>query len=115
MNSILEDLNNTCVNIQGSAFISTDGLVIASALPHDMNEDTFGAVSAALNSVGMQSIHDLAGGVLEHVMIKSSLNYILMTQAGKEAVLTVILKSHAELDNVMSNIKHAVEKITFVA
>ncbi|ASF45991.1 roadblock/LC7 domain-containing protein [Methylovulum psychrotolerans] len=115
MYSILEDLNNACSNIEASALISTDGMVIASVLPKGMNEDTFGAVSAALNSVGIQSIRDLADGVLEQIMVKSSRNYILMTQAGEESVLTVIMKSHTELEHVISNVKNAVEKMLLVA
>ncbi|PPD40911.1 MAG: hypothetical protein CTY16_16785 [Methylobacter sp.] len=115
MYSILEDLNKTSLNIQASALISTDGLVIASALPKGMDEDTFGAVSAALNSVGTQSICELAGGALEHILIKSTQNYILMARAGKESILTVIIKSHDELENLLSNVKHAVDKMVLIA
>lgn len=111
MQSILTDLNNTSSNIQASALISTDGLVIASALPQDMNEDTLGAISAALHSVGVRSVRDLASGAMEHIMVKSSQDYIVMTQAGKEAVLTVIVKSHVGLEQVMSNIKFATQKL----
>ncbi|MDD2724565.1 MAG: roadblock/LC7 domain-containing protein [Methylovulum sp.] len=111
MQTILTDLNGTCENIQASALISTDGLVIAEALPQNMDEDTLGAISAALHSVGTRGIEELADGVLEYILVKSSENYILMTHVGKEVILTVILKSQAELDFVMSNIRYAIEKI----
>ncbi len=111
MHTILTDLNNTSDNIRASALISTDGLVLVSALPKEVNEDTIGGISAALHSVGARSIREFSDGVMEHIMIKGSQDYILMTHAGKEAVLTVIVKSHNGLEQIMSNIKQAVEKI----
>ena len=48
----LEDLNGSTADIEASALISTDGLMIASALPHGMDEDRIGAMSAALLSLG---------------------------------------------------------------
>ena len=35
----LEELNGSTADIEASALISTDGLMIASALPHGMDED----------------------------------------------------------------------------
>ena len=43
----LEDLNGSTADIEASALISTDGLMIASALPHGMDEDRMGAMSVA--------------------------------------------------------------------
>lgn len=111
MHSILEDLNNTSANIQASALISTDGLVIASTLPQDMDEDTFGAVSAALHYSGTKSIHSITGDVMEHIMIKSARNYILMARAGNEAFLAIIVKSHVEIEPLLSNVNQAIEKM----
>ncbi len=41
----LEDLNGSTADIEASALISTDGLMIASALPQGMDEDRIGAMS----------------------------------------------------------------------
>lgn len=55
IHSILLDLNETSANIEASAIISTDGLIMAAALPQGMDEDCVGALSAALHSVGSHS------------------------------------------------------------
>lgn len=111
MHSILLDLNETSSNIAASAIISKDGLVMASILPDDMNEINLGGITAALFSVGFRSTQEFAGGA-EQMMVKGSQGYILMTHAGKEAFLTVITKTHAELDQLFFELKRSAKKIT---
>ena len=52
LNSILSDLNGSSSDIIASAVLSTDGLVMASLLSGDMDEDRVGAMSAAMLSLG---------------------------------------------------------------
>lgn len=111
MRSILLDLNEKFANIEASAIISKDGLVIASALPKDMNEDNFGAISAALYAAGSRSTQEFAGGMVEQIMVQGAQGYFLMAHAGKEVVLTVITKTHTELDHIFLELKHSAEKI----
>ena len=70
LNSILNDLNGTSADIEASAVISTDGLMIASMLPAELDEDRVGAMSAAILALGDRSAAELARGELEQVLIK---------------------------------------------
>ena len=47
---VLEELKGSSADVEASALISTDGLMIASSLPNGMDEDRVGAMSAALLS-----------------------------------------------------------------
>lgn len=111
MRDILLNLNNTSSHIEASAIISKDGLVMASALPENMNEDNMGGMSAALYSVGSHSALALAGGNLEQINIQGSKGHVLITKIGKEAMLAAITKTHAEFDSIFSDLKRAAEKI----
>ena len=111
MRTILSELNKTSAHIEASAIISADGLVIEADLPHGMNDDSVGAMSAALLSVSNRGSRELADGALEQIVVKSTQGYILITQAGKEALLTVITKSHMELEHISSEIKRSAEKV----
>jgi len=111
MHSLLLELNQQSATIKASAIISKDGVVMAAALPHDMDEDSIGAISAALYSTSARGIQDLVGGVVEQIMVKSSYGHILMTHAGKEAVLTVITKTHEELELICLELKRTAEKL----
>ena len=95
--SVLSDLNNTSVDIIASAVISTDGLPIATLLPNHLNADRVGAMSATLLALGNRSVHELACGELDQVMVKGKNGYILLSQAGDNAVLALIAKESGKL------------------
>jgi len=111
MHPILLALNEKSASIQASAIISTDGLVLASVLPNDMDEDTMGAICAGLYSLGSRSAKEFAGGMIEQIIVRYANGYLLMVHAGRELVLTVITKTHTELDLIFLALKRAVEKI----
>ncbi len=114
LGSILSDLNGTSPDIEASAIISTDGLVMAAMLPANMDEDRVGAMSAAILSLGDRTSQELNRGTLEQVLIKGDAGYIVMTHAGNEAVLTVLAKANARLGLIFLDVKRAatnVEKI----
>lgn len=107
LSSILFELNGTSADIEASGVISTDGLMMASALPADLDEDRVGAMSAAMLSLGDRTAQELARGSLEQVLIKGDKGYILMTHAGDEAVLTVLAKPRAKLGLIFLDVKRA--------
>ncbi len=62
LSSILNELNGTSADIEASAVISTDGLMITAVLPQSMDEDQVGAMSAAILSLGDRTSQKLACG-----------------------------------------------------
>ena len=65
LNSILSDLNGSTADIEASAVLSTDGLMMAAVLPAGMDEDRVGAMSAAMLSLGDRTAEELGRGALE--------------------------------------------------
>lgn len=108
---VLEDLNGSTADIEASALISVDGLMIASALPKNMDEDRIGAMSAALLSLGERTTRELGRGDLERVLVQGREGYIIMTAAGAEAVLTVTAKTNAKLGLLFLDIKRAAQTL----
>ncbi len=111
INSILSDLNGSSTDIEASAVLSTDGLMIASMLQAGMDEDRVGAMSAALLSLGDRTAAELNRGVLEQVLIKGDNGYILMTHSGNDAVLTVLAKKNARLGLIFLDVRRAADSI----
>ena len=103
----LEELKGSTADIEACALISIDGLMIASALPQGMDEDTIGAISAALLSLGERTSRELARGTLERVLIQGEKGYVIMSSAGSDAVLTVLAKANAKLGLIFLDIKRA--------
>ncbi len=111
LTSILTELNNASSDIEASGIISTDGLMIAAALPSGVDEDRVGAMSAAMLSLGDRTAQELNRGNLEQILIKGATGYILMIYAGKDAVLTVLAKPNAKLGLIFLDVKRAIESI----
>lgn len=112
LNSILSELNGSTADIEASAVLSTDGLMMASMLPSGMDEDRVGAMSAAMLSLGDRTSKELARGELEQVLVKGNKGYVLMTHAGNEAVLTALCKPNARLGLIFLDVKRAAESIS---
>ncbi|MEE9319023.1 MAG: roadblock/LC7 domain-containing protein [Granulosicoccus sp.] len=111
LNSVLSDLNGSTTDIEASAVLSTDGLVMASMLPSGMDEDRVGAMSAAMLSLGDRISSELQRGTLDQVLIKGDDGYVLMTHAGNEAVVTVLARSETRLGLIFLDIRRAAESI----
>ena len=109
---ILNDLNSSSSDIEASALISTDGLMIASALPTGIDEDRVGAMSAALLSLGDRAGRELARGSIERVLVHGEKGYVIMSASGTEAVLTVLAKPNTKLGLVFLDIKRAAEALS---
>ena len=109
---VLEELKGSSADVEASALISTDGLMIASALPAGMDEDRVGAMSAALLSLGDRAVRELARGTLERVLLQGERGYVIMSSPGTEAVLTVLAKQNAKLGLLFLDIKRAAEALS---
>lgn len=111
LTSVLIELNGTSTDIEASGIISTDGLMIAAALPAGMDEDRVGAMSSAMLSLGDRTAQELGRSTLEQVLIKGDRGYVLMTHAGEEAVLTVLAKPNARLGLIFLDVSRAAQSI----
>lgn len=108
----LEGLNASSADIEASALISIDGLLIDSVMPHGMDEDRIGAMSAALLSLGERTARELGRGRLERVLVQGENGYVIMTAAGEEAVLTVLTKAEVKLGLAFLDIKRAAQALS---
>ena len=112
LQTVLNDLNGTSADIEASAIISSDGLMMAALLPNTVDEDRVGAMSAAMLSLGDRTARELARGTLDQVLIKGENGYVLMAHAGEEAVVTVLAKPSAKLGLIFLDVKRAAEGIS---
>lgn len=97
--------------IQGAAIVSVEGLPIASALPHDVDETRIAAMTAAILSLAERAALELDKGEMEQVYIRGSKGFILVMAAGMNAVLIVITSKDIKLGLVFLDCKRACERI----
>jgi predicted regulator of Ras-like GTPase activity (Roadblock/LC7/MglB family) len=109
--SILNDLTSASEDIEASAVISTEGLMIASVLTAGSDEGRVGAMTAAMLSLGERTASELGRGDLEQVLVKGSKGYVLMLHAGEDAVLLLLVRPQAKLGLIFLDAKRAAENL----
>lgn len=109
---ILKSLVTNTPDVEGSATVSVDGLVLASSLPSGTDEDRVSAMAAALLSLGQRTSQELQRGTMDQIYVKGDHGYIILMQAGNEAVLEVIAGPAAKLGMVLLDAKRAAQEIS---
>lgn len=111
MVSRLRDLQAGTADIEASAVVSVDGLIMASSLPADIEEDRVSAMSAAMLSLGERIAQELSRGVLDQIYIRGSKGYIILMSVGDEAVLTAMARADAKLGLIFLDMKRAADDL----
>ncbi len=107
----LKDLQSGSADIEASAVVSVDGLIMASSLPAGIEEDRVSAMSAAMISLGERIAEELGRGVLDQVYIRGNNGYVVLMSVGDEAVLTALAHSNAKLGLIFLDMKRTVEDL----
>jgi uncharacterized protein len=107
----LRDLQSSSGDVEGAAIVSVDGLSMASLLSPGIEEDRVSAMSAAMLSLGERISTELTRGVLEQVNVKGDNGYVILTNVGEEAVLTVIARKDARLGLILLDVNRAVDAL----
>lgn len=108
----LNQMQASSPDIEASAVVSVDGLTIASALPHGVEEDRVSAMSAAMLSLGERIAGELGRGTLEQIYIKGDQGSVMLMSVGNDAVLTVMAREQAKLGLILLDIRRAAEDLS---
>ena len=107
----LRSMQAAAPDIEASAIISVDGLIMASALPAEVEEDRVSAMSAAMLSLGERIADELGRGNLTQVYIKGSNGFIVLTSVGSKAVLTALARQDGKLGLIFLEMRRAAEDL----
>jgi len=105
----LREMQVSTPDIEASAVVSVDGLIMASSLPASVEEDRVSAMSAAMLSLGERIASELGRGSLDQVYIRGDNGYVILTEIGEEAVLTALARKEAKLGLVFLDMRRAAE------
>jgi predicted regulator of Ras-like GTPase activity (Roadblock/LC7/MglB family) len=108
----LKDLQVSTPDIEASAVVSVDGLIMASSLPAGVEEDRVSAMSAAMLSLGERIATELGRGMLDQVYIRGENGYVFLMSVGEEAVLTVLARQQAKLGLLFLDMKRSAVELT---
>jgi len=109
--SILKEVESKDPEIEGSVLIRADGLVLASALPADIDRDLVAAMSASALNVSTRVLEELRRGTLENVIIRGAMGVVMIISVAQDIVLAAIGKKDANLGLMLVEMRRAAEKL----
>jgi predicted regulator of Ras-like GTPase activity (Roadblock/LC7/MglB family) len=112
MSELLTELNQSSADIEGSLLCTSDGAPVASMLNLSNGPERLSAISSALLALAEQSMQLLDNGALEQLLIKAENGYLLLTPAGKNAVLVIKLRSGTKTGLIMLDARRIAESLT---
>jgi len=115
---LLENLDNILVEliaaipeVKAATIVSTEGEILASALPQDVDEMTIAVMTAALLSLAESAISLIKSGEFEQLFIRGRDGYLLVLPAGPNGVLSVSTTKDVRLGLIFLDCKRVSEKI----
>ena len=111
MSKTIRTLSTTTPDIEAAAVVDNDGLMMASSLPQDVEDDAVAAMSAALLGMSERIVGELGRGSFELNMIRGDQGYTILTRAGHEAVLIVLTSASAKLGLIFLDVQRAAREI----
>jgi hypothetical protein len=101
-------------DIQGSSVVSRDGLIIAADLSQDIDEETFAAMSAAMQGAAETAVSELKRGALNEIIIDAEKGKLVSIGAGELAILVCISKREVNLGLLRLELNKVAKKINSV-
>jgi predicted regulator of Ras-like GTPase activity (Roadblock/LC7/MglB family) len=111
LNAVLHAFEKSVPHVEATAVVSNDGLVIASRLPDQVEEDRIGAMGAAILSIGARSGEELDRGEMERVLLEGEKGFILIRSIGQAAILVVLVEKDVRLGMLFFECKHCIERL----
>lgn len=108
---VLRTLVSNTPDLEGAALVSVDGLLVASVLPSEVDEDRVSAMAAAMLALGERTTAELTRGELQQMYVKGQEGYVVMMSVGEEGVLEGISGKQAKLGMVLLDMKRAASEL----
>ncbi len=113
LRAALEDLKSVS-GVVGSAVVTSDGLLIYSDLPENVNKRALAAMAAAIVGTGIQVTKELDMGMFNQVIVEANEGRFISISVGNEEeapILSTLISPKANLGLVILEMEKAAKKI----
>lgn len=100
MHDILRSLRSASADIIGSAILTSDGFVIASQLPSEIDEEELSAMAATLLGAGERIATEVLSSELEQAFVRAPRGYMIVNSLTEHEVLVILTNQRVKLGMV---------------
>jgi predicted regulator of Ras-like GTPase activity (Roadblock/LC7/MglB family) len=104
---ILRKLQSDTAGVESAALISPDGLVVASVMPSDMEDERVGGMAATLLNLGTRASVELGRDQVREVVVQGAGGYVVLMQA-QDSLLLVISNEGSKLGLLFFEMRQAI-------
>jgi hypothetical protein len=112
LQDILTSLRQNAGDIEASAVVSIEGLMIAADLPRDTSKEKVAAMSAAMLSIGKRAAQELSRGRLNQIYLEGTEGAKILMASGEKALLVALTRPDSNLGLVFLEMRQAAENVT---
>ena len=99
MNQILEDLLKLDVNIEASAIIKSDGMILASAISSRISDSLFATIGQNLTMIGTDIINGLSAGKLKSISLRGSKGVLDLAPISESNDMLLLIFSNPKVNS----------------
>ncbi|MCD6553325.1 MAG: roadblock/LC7 domain-containing protein [Anaerolineae bacterium] len=107
----LHGLQEISPYVMGSAVVTSDGFVVASDLPSEMDEKKITVMAMAMLTLAQETMSELSASDLERVLVESKDSYIVLLNAGPDAVVAAVAEKEAVLGLLLVAMRQTVQRV----
>jgi hypothetical protein len=111
ISEVLRSLRAGSPEVIGACVVSSEGFIIASVVPNEIDEDLIGGMAASLLGVGERISADLMRSTMEQVYVRSPKGYIIINSVGPDASLVLLVTREAKLGLVFLELKRTTAEL----
>lgn len=111
INEVLRSLRQGTPEVIGASVVSSEGFIVASVLPSEVDEDLIGGMSASLLGISERIATDLLRSEMEQTYVRSPKGYIVVNAAGPDAVLVLLVSPQAKLGLIFLEMKRTIVEL----
>ena len=108
---VLRGLRTSSPEVIGACVVSSEGFIVASVVPSEIDEDLIGGMAASLLGVGERIASDLMRSQMEQVYVRSPKGYIIVNAVGPDAALVLLVTREAKLGLIFLELKRTTAEL----
>jgi hypothetical protein len=107
MTALLRELLEAEPDIEATAVVRIEGVVIASSSNNGLTDEQLAAMTAAMAGWGERIARELARGKLDQVVIRGDVGSAIMVSIDDETVLTALIRDEMQLGLMFLDMRRA--------
>jgi predicted regulator of Ras-like GTPase activity (Roadblock/LC7/MglB family) len=111
INEVLRSLRQGTPEVIGASVVSSEGFIVASVLPSEVDEDLIGGMSASLLGISERIAADLLRSEMEQTYVRSPKGYIVVNACGPDAVVVLLVSREAKLGLIFLELKRTIAEL----